>query len=54
MNAATNVYAQRICLSVKLRVNDNPSQNERTATKYIVQENNKYAFRLSELTEKDL
>ena len=50
----TNVYVQRICLPVKSCVNDNPSQNERTASNYIVEENNKYAFILSELTEKNL
>ena len=42
---------QRICLSVKFRVSENP-QNERTATNYIVEENDKYVFDLSELTKK--
>ena len=39
INATTNVYAQRICLPVTLRVNDNPSLNEWTTTNYILEEN---------------
>ena len=38
INATTNIYVQRICLSVKFRVGENPSQNKRTGINYIIQE----------------